>query len=230
MNVATIFDNSIAMYGTYNMLHFEGKWYTNSEMQSMANRLGNALKALGIQKGDRITTQLPNCAQILAVIHASLKIGAVIVPMNPMLRPDQISHIYRDSGAKVTITTSDFMPWVKEAQKGAPDLTNIIVIDRDDVPGTLYFDKLLSEQSGQLPMQDMDNDDLATLIYTSGTTGNPKGVMHTHYSMWTSVTSRFCQAYANNSITLCSSYKMKNLRTHEEIEETLTVTGLNRGE
>lgn len=228
MNVATVFDNSLKVYGKYNILYFEGKWYTNAELKEMADRLGNGLKTLGVRPGDSVATQMPNSIQIIVTIHAVLKIGAVIVPMNPMLRPDQISYIYRDSGAKVTMTTSDYLPWVKEAQQNAPELVNIVLTDKDSVPGTIYFPELLEGSSPDLKLEEMDGDDLAALIYTSGTTGNPKGVMHTHNSMWMSVMCRFMQAFTYNSISLTSTQKIKIPAQYKESEETYSVTGLNR--
>jgi long-chain acyl-CoA synthetase len=184
MNLGSLIEESIRKFGEYDNYYFEGKWWTNVEVNKASNQLGNALKKLGITKGDRVVTQLPNCIEIFTTFTAVYKIGAVILPMNPMLRPEQISYIYKDSGARATVTTSDYLPWIREAQKTAPDLKYIILIDKDGVEGTLYWPKLLAENSDELEMLEMDGDDLAALIYTSGTTGNPKGVMHTHNSLW----------------------------------------------
>ncbi len=150
MNLANLIEDGIRRYGEYDYCYFEGKWWTNVELNATANRLGNALKKLGVGQGDRVVTQLPNCVEIFAAFNAVFKIGAVMVPMNPILRPEQISYIYRDSGAKVTITTSDYLPWVREAQKNSPDLKHIVLIDKADVEGTLYLGKLLADSSDEL--------------------------------------------------------------------------------
>lgn len=228
MNLANLIEDGIWRYGEYDYCHFEGRWWTNIELNATANRLGNALKKLGVRRGDRVVTQLPNCVEIFAAFNAVFKIGAVMVPMNPILRPDQISYIYRDSGAKVTITTSDYLPWVREAQKNSPELKHIVLIDKADVEGTLHLGKLLTDNSDQLITVDMDNDDLAAFVYTSGTTGNPKGVMHTHFTLWMNAL-----AYNDLNITavpttLRSISRELDIRSYVMQERMQEVTGVDR--
>jgi long-chain acyl-CoA synthetase len=184
MNLATLAEDNVFKFGEYEYVHYEGRWFTNVEMISIANRLGNALKKLGVKKGDRVGTQVYNCPQVLQAFQAVMKIGAVIVPMNPAARGEEAAHLYRDSGIKVLITSSDYMPVIDAARKTAPDLTNIILIDKDKVTGTLFFDRIIADCSDQLPIEDMENDDNAAMIYTAGTTGLPKGVVHTHFGLY----------------------------------------------
>ncbi|MGD0854355.1 MAG: AMP-binding protein, partial [Dehalococcoidia bacterium] len=228
MNLAYLIEDGIRRYGQYDYCYFEGKWWTNVELNETANKLGNALRKLGVGRGDRVVTQLPNCVEIFVAFNAVYKIGAVMVPMNPVLRPDQISYIYTDCGAKVTITTSDYLPWIREAQKNAPDLNHIIVIDKPDIEGTLYLGKLFSDSSGQLATLDMDNDDLAALVYTSGTTGNPKGVMHTHYSLWINAISFNESNITAASSTLRSISRELNIHNYIYGERMQEITGLDR--
>jgi len=94
--------------------------------------------------------------------------------MNPILRPEQIGYIYKDSGARVLSRLLIIYRGSKK-RKEFPDLKLVILIDKDGVEGTLYLPKLLAESSDQLVAENMDNDELAALVYTSGTTGNPKG-------------------------------------------------------
>jgi long-chain acyl-CoA synthetase len=228
MNLANLVVEGIRKFGEYECCYFEGKWYTNVELDSISNRLGNALKSVGVGRGDRVVTQLPNCPEIGCTFNAVYKIGAVAVPMNPILRPDQISHIYRDCGAGVTVTTSDYLPWIREAQKNAPGLKQVILIDKDDEPGTLSLKKLLESSSSELKVEDMDTEDLAALIYTSGTTGNPKGVMHTHYSLWINAVCFADFTAMCSSTTLHNVQRDLNKQTYK-IEETLhEVTGHDR--
>jgi len=143
MNIGSLIEDNIKRFGEYESVHFEGKWYTNAETNRNANRLGNALKALGIGKGDRVGVQMPNSPPVFSAFPAIYKIGAVVVPLSPLLRPDQASYIYRDCGARAVLTSADYVHWIEEAQKNAPDLKHIILTDGNDVPGTVSYQKLM---------------------------------------------------------------------------------------
>ncbi|MCX5993596.1 MAG: AMP-binding protein [Chloroflexi bacterium] len=228
MNLANLYEDGVRKFGEYDACYFEGKWFTNKELNRRADRLGNALKSLGIKKGDRVVTQLPNCIEIFVVFNAVYRMGAVIVPMNPILKPDQISYIYRDCGAKAVITSSDYLPWITAARANAPDLKHIILIDKTDVPETLYFGRLLEDGSDECRIEDMENDDLAALIYTSGTTGNPKGVMHTHYTLWINAVCFADFQFLCAPTTVSNTVRQMDEKTHSMVETQQTVTGSNR--
>ncbi len=109
MNIGSGIDDSIKRFGEYEALYFEGRWHTNVEINRNANLLGNALRGLGISKGDRVALQMPNSPEVISAFPAIYKIGAVVVPLNPLLRPDQAAYIYKDSGAKAILSSSDFV-------------------------------------------------------------------------------------------------------------------------
>jgi long-chain acyl-CoA synthetase len=184
MNIGSGIEDNIKRFGEYEALYFEGRWYSNVEIDRAANLLGNALKGLGINKGDRVAVQMPNSPVVLSAFPAICKIGAVVVPLNPLLRPDEAAYIYRDCDAKVILTSPDFVGRVLEAQKQTPNLLHVILTDRDDVPGTIPYRDIMSSSSDELAVAETDNDDVAALMYTAGTTGPPKGVIHTHYSLY----------------------------------------------
>jgi long-chain acyl-CoA synthetase len=184
MNLGSLGQDNITRYGEYQSAYYEGRWYTNVEMEAESCRLGNALKSLGVRRGDRVAIQMPNSPVVMWSFPAIYKLGAVAVPMNPLLRPDQASYIFQNSGAKVAVTNPDFAPWVLAARQQAPGLEHVIVTERDDMPDTISYDKLVAGQPDTLKIEETDNDDLAALIYTAGTTGPNKGVMHTHFSLY----------------------------------------------
>jgi long-chain acyl-CoA synthetase len=184
MNIGNLIEDNVKKFGEYESIYFEGRWYTNAEANHNANRLGNALKSLGIGKGDRVIVQMPNSPPVFSAFPAIYKIGSTVVPLNPLLRPDQAAYIYRDCGAKAILTSSDFLGWVKDAQNHAPELEHVILTDKDDVSDTISYNELLSNSSDSLAIEETDNDDVAALLYTAGTTGQPKGVMQTHYSLY----------------------------------------------
>src|SRR5512136_789510 len=228
MNIGSGIEDNVKRFGEYEVLHFEGKWHTNVEINRDANRLGNALKGLGIGRGDRVAVQMPNCPEILSAFPAIYKIGAVVVPLNPLMRPDQAAYIYRDCGAKAIITSSDFVLRVLEAQKQTPDLQRVILTDRDDVPRTISHHKIMSTSSDTLTIEQTDNDEVAALIYTAGTTGPPKGVMHTHYSLYINALSFYEYILVHRSMTLQLNSRTLDPKTLKLNEVTQRVSGVNR--
>ena len=228
MNVGSGIEDNVKRFGEYEALCFEGKWHTNVEINRNANRLGNALKGLGLGRGDRVAIQMPNSPEILSAFPAIYKIGAVVVPLNPLLRPDQASYIYRDCGAKAIITSSDFVVPVLEAQKQTPNLEHVILTDRDDVPGTVSYPGIMSTNSDTLTIEHTDNDDVAALIYTAGTTGPPKGVVHTHYSLYINALFFYEYVLVHRSLTLQLNSRALNPKTLQLNEANQRVSGVNR--
>ena len=228
MNLGSLGQDNIQKFGEYESIYYEGKWYTNVEMEMQSNRLGNALKSLGIQRGDRVAIQMPNSPVVLWSFPAIYKTGAIAVPMNPLLRPDQAAYIFQNCGAKAAVTSPDFAPWVQAAQKQAPDLKHIIVTEKDDIPGTIYYDTLVSDQPDSLKIEETDNDDTAALIYTAGTTGPNKGVMQSHFSLYMTALGYgdFVMRYRSATVEIKSS--MMDVRTHKLVDIERKITGGNR--
>lgn len=228
MNIGRLIEDNVKRFGEYESFYFDGRWYTNVETNINANRLGNALKTLGISKGDRVAIQMPNSPPVFAAFPAIYKIGGIVVPLNPLLRPDQAAYIYRDSGAKALLTSSDYLGWVLEAQKQAPDLKYIILTDKDAVPGTISYLELVSSSSDELTVEETDNDDVAAILYTAGTTGRPKGVMHTHFSLYINALSFYEFIMIHRSVTLRVTSRSLDPKTLQSINVIQQVTGVNR--
>lgn len=228
MNIGRGIEDNIKRFGEYEAAYFEGRWYTNVEINRNANLLGNALKGLGINKGDRVAVQMPNSPEVLSAFPAIYKIGAVVVPLNPLLRPDQAAYIYHDSGAKAILTSSDFVGRVLEAQNQTPNLQHVILTDRDGVPGTISCHNIMSNSSADLTTEQTDNDDVAALMYTAGTTGPPKGVMHTHYSLYINALFFYEYILAHRSLTLQLNSRAFNPKILQLKEVTQRVSGVNR--
>jgi long-chain acyl-CoA synthetase len=188
MNIGCLADDNILRFGEYNFLHYEGRWHTNVAMNNIANKLGNALKKMGIKKGDRVGVQLLNCPQLMQSFFATFKTGAILVPINPSLRATELAYIYQDAGLSALISNMKYLDNIKLARKDAACLKHVILTG-DPVPSDmLAFDKVIEQSPESLAIEETDNDDTAVMIYTAGTTGNPKGVMLTHYNWYTHVT------------------------------------------
>ena len=229
MNLGSLGQDNIDKFGEYESVYFEGKWYTNVEMYHNCNRLGNALKSLGIGRGDRVAIQMPNSPVVIWSFPAIYKIGAVAVPMNPLLRPDQAAYIFQNSGARAVITSPEFAPWVQAARGQAPELKHVIVTEKDDIPDTIGYDKFVADQPDSLEIEETDNEDLAALIYTAGTTGPNKGVMHTHFSLYMTAMgyADFASRYLSTTLQVKSS--VRDVRTRELSKSEQNITGLDAG-
>jgi long-chain acyl-CoA synthetase len=184
MNINGITENEIRTHGEYVTAVYEGKEYTNVELDRTARKLGNALKKLGVKRGDRVIIQMPNYPEIGPSFGAIWKIGAVVVPMNHLIGEKETTYIYNDCGAETVITSSELIPKVEACRQEASAIKNVIFIDREVPKGYLSFSDLVSGSSDELQIVKTDDDELAALIYTSGTTGRPKGCMHSHFSLY----------------------------------------------
>lgn len=152
--------------------------YTFGELSELSNRFGNALRALGVARGDRVGVVLPQRVETGISHLATYKLGAIAVPLSPLFGPQALRYRLSDSGAKVVVTDSTRRAAVDEAVAGLPGLEVVLV---DDRPGRdARFWRLVAGSSPLLDALDTTPDDPALIIYTSGTTGPPKGALHGH--------------------------------------------------
>lgn len=165
-------------------LIYEDQQLTYQECNSIARKLASSLLGLGYQKGDRIALMSTNIPQYVLAEQTCFKLGAAIVPTNPMYTIPELTHQFRDSGTSIVIVEAKFAEKViKIFQDGACSIRNIIIIqegDRIEVEKTEYildYDELLDRGEDKEPDIPVQSEDLAMLQYTGGTTGVSKGCM-----------------------------------------------------
>lgn len=171
-------------------LTFEGRDVSYDELDQRSNRLASALARNGFDHGERVAVLLYNCVEWAEIFFAVAKLGGVVVPVNYLLRGQEVSHILDDCGAT----------WVIYEGRLRSALTSPGLVDTSrryigiDVPGDiegheLAYEALVAQGSPEefIPDHVVALDDLLLLQYTSGTTGAPKGAMHTHSTvLWNS--------------------------------------------
>jgi fatty-acyl-CoA synthase len=114
---------------------FFGRIFTYAQLAAQAERLAARLHALGVKKGDRVMLDMQNCPQLVIAHFAILRANAVVVPVNPMNRAEEIKHYINDPDAKVAITTGDLAAEIAKASAGLPEnerLTHLIVTQFTD--------------------------------------------------------------------------------------------------
>lgn len=152
------------------------------ELDEAANRLANALRALGCATGDRVALLMQNCHQYEIAEFGILKAGAVVVPVNFRLSPREIAFIVNHSGSNTVITTDDYLDLLAPVRDDFETVRNWISIT-DGTRRALDFDAVLKAASARPPAVALKESDLAFIFYTSGTTGRPKGATITHRNL-----------------------------------------------
>ena len=155
-------------------------------VEALSNQVAGSLESVGVGPGDKVALMLPNIPQFVVAYYGILKAGAVVVPMNVLLRAPEIAFYVGDSEAKVLITWEDF---AGEAVKGVAELPGVttFVVNKPGSEarpeGTRPFTELL-QGPPTFTMASTGADDTAVILYTSGTTGRPKGAELTHFNLF----------------------------------------------
>lgn len=157
-----------------------------AELYDLVNRLSNGLKGLGVAQGSKVSLYLPNVSEFIISYYALQQLGAVVVPINVLLRAEEINYIVRHSNSRVIITNRDNYQEVQKGTAGIEELKNIIVSGMEDA-GTMNFEKLITSSDSSPVEAEISGDDGAVIIYTSGTTGRPKGAMLTQNNISSNV-------------------------------------------
>jgi long-chain acyl-CoA synthetase len=219
MNIARLAENRLKEEGERVTIIFEGREITNVQMDRAARKLGNALKNLGVKRGDRVILQMPNCPEVLQGFYAVWKIGAVVVPINYLVGEEETTYIFEDSGAKVVISSQSFLPKIRAGQSRVPTLETVILIDQEVPAGNLSYWPLVEKSSEELDAVETEDHEIAALIYTAGTTGRPKGVMHSHYSLYSNARMQYETIPLPDGMTgisvlpLCHSYGIATMNS-----------------
>jgi acetyl-CoA synthetase len=168
---------------------------TYGELFREANRCANALRALGVEKGDRIALFMPMCPELVAAFFACIKIGGIVLPLFSGYGPEAISSRLADAEVRVLVTADGFWrrgrqvemkPIADRAADEAPTVRHVVTVGRLGIDGPsnsnrdLEWANLVGRQSDVSATERTDAQDPMMIIYTSGTTGRPKGAVHTH--------------------------------------------------
>jgi benzoate-CoA ligase family protein len=153
------------------------------QLAERTSRVGNVLRRLGVESGNRVLILLPDGPEFLYCFLGAIKIGAVAVPLNTLLKPHEYEFLVNDTQAKVAIVGEFLMPLLDVTPRDRFKYLREIVRVGKSTEQHLSLAKLMAESSPELQSAPMGNDAPAFWLYSSGSTGRPKACVHAHQDM-----------------------------------------------
>jgi len=187
-NLTEMFKRSAERFSDKTALFFSDKKISYKELYEITGRLGQGLRNLGIKKKDKVAIFLHNAPEFIVSYFAIIDIEAICVPVNNMLKEEELGFILKDSGARLIISSVAYLDIINSAKMRAPDLKYTIIID-GLAPNTFNFYEITERSIFKKEDILIKPDEVASILYTSGTTGNPKGAMLTHKNFLSNVKS-----------------------------------------
>jgi acetyl-CoA synthetase len=196
------------------------KRLTYSELHAEVVQMANALKSLGVQKGDRVTLYLPMILEAAVAMLACARIGAVHSVVFGGFSPEALRGRIEDCGSRFVVTadggrrggkTVPLKANVDAALDGGPPVDAVLVVRHAENDVTMHEGRDLwyheVETSGDCPCEPMNSEDPLFILYTSGSTGKPKGVLHTTggYAVWTNATFHYVFDYKPGEVFWCTA-------------------------
>jgi len=155
---------------------------TYQQVQDLVNRAGNALLGLGVEAEQRVLILCLDCPEWVAAFWGAMKIGAVPVPVNTLMRPADYAYFLNDSRARVLVVSEALWPEVEKVRHELAFLRHIVVVGKA-TGGLIPFDEWVAKASPALQAAETSKDDTAFWLYSSGSTGFPKGAVHLHHDI-----------------------------------------------
>src|SRR5216684_1336062 len=174
-NLGSLLEHAAAGHPDHPVLRLDDLVLTYAQLHEAAGRMSALLAARGVEPGDRVGIMLPNVPAFPIAFYGALAAGAVVVPMNPLLKSREVAYYLDDSGARLVLA---WHAAAGEAAKGAADAgAQAIAVETADLTDVL--NESVPGQAAQ-PGHGRQGEDDAVILYTSGTTGRPKGAQLTH--------------------------------------------------
>jgi fatty-acyl-CoA synthase len=191
--LADIFGRRAAEHAERTLLVADGRSFSYAQVEQRAEAMAAALAELGVESGDRVAVNLPNCLEWVVALLAVARLGAVVVPVNPRLNYHELKYQLRHAEVTAVFTVErargvDFLQLFEDMLAELPDLLYLVTVGDEELwydDRIFQFEDLLSSGEGRpvpTPAALVDEADLA-LLYTSGTMGKPKGVRLSHRAL-----------------------------------------------
>jgi acyl-CoA ligase (AMP-forming) (exosortase A-associated) len=182
--VHQLLQRSAQRFGDAPALTHDGRSLSYAALDELVERVATGLLRFGVARGERVAFYLDKRFETVAVAFGAARAGAVFVPVNPLLRPEQVAHILRDCKVRVLVTSVERLSAMGEALAQCPDIRHVVHIGAGtgtDDSRLVPFDTLVAERGGS--GHRVIDTDMAAILYTSGSTGRPKGVVLAHRNL-----------------------------------------------
>jgi len=176
MNIKQVLNSSAEKFSNKPAFIFKEQEISFSDLKNNVFRLANALAKCGVQKSDKVAIYLPNCPEYAYSYLATFCLGAVGIPLDFMLKIDELSSCLQHSETKVLIAVSKEGVSMEQIKKEVPSLEKIIILGPPD-PAFISYQEIFSQATAEVPEITIEDSDPALIMYTSGTTGKPKGIL-----------------------------------------------------
>ncbi|HQP30960.1 MAG TPA: class I adenylate-forming enzyme family protein, partial [Deltaproteobacteria bacterium] len=185
MTINDLLDINVRRFPQKTALVYRARRITYSEMGRRINRLANNLLELGVGKGDRVGLYFYNCHNLVEAFFATLKIGAVAVPVNFRMHPHEVKWVLDKTRCSTLMYSERFSATINALNGGLGTARRIVYCGANIPAGAHDLESLCREGNAEPPGVVLNPDDWASLMFTGGTTGEPKAAIYTHRSyLW----------------------------------------------
>jgi len=173
-------------YAEKEAISFKDKRFNYRELNNRINQLANGLQSYGIKKGDKVAFMLLNCNELIEIIFACGKIGAVFVPINSRFVGPEIKHVLDNSDSVALFFGSDFESEIKTIRDDLEAIRHFVAVGQVGNVAEIEYEALLAKYLNTEPIPDEPLKELDTIcfMYTGGTTGLPKAAVRSHRSLY----------------------------------------------
>jgi 4-hydroxybenzoate-CoA ligase len=163
-------------------IYSEHRNYTYNDLQKMVNKNANGLREIALRVDDRLMILMLDVPQFYAMFWGAVRIGAIPVPVNTMLTPEDYEYYLNDSRARVLAVSEELLPLVRQIKGDLHYLRDLVVISETE-GAHIPFRQKYRHSPSTIKTEYTTRDDAGFWIYSSGSTGSPKGAVHSQYDM-----------------------------------------------